>query len=47
MDIQKEYEQDDSYGDEMFPFQSENDEQSKTPPSYSTGTMDKFLMRKK
>ena len=46
-EIQKEYEQDDSYGDEMFPFQSENEEQSKTPPSYSTGTMDKYLMRKK
>lgn len=46
-ELQKEYEQDDSYGDEMFPFQSDNEEPPKTTPSYSTAKMDRFLMRKK
>jgi hypothetical protein len=46
-EIQKEYDQDDSYGDDLFPFQAESEESDDKPPSYSTGTMDKYLMRKK
>jgi hypothetical protein len=46
-EIQKEYDQDDSYGDDLFPFQAESEEYDDKPPSYSTGTMDKYLMRKK
>ena len=46
-EIQKEYDQDDSYGDDIFPFQAESEESDDKPPSYSTGTMDKYLMRKK
>jgi len=46
-EIQKEYEEDHSYGDELFPFQSEKEENDNNTSTYSTGTMDKFLMRKK
>ena len=46
-EIQKEYDQDDSYGDDLFPFQAESEESDDKPPSYSTGTMYKYLMRKK
>ena len=46
-EIQKEYDPDDSYGDDLFPFQAESEESGDKPPSYSTGTMDKYLMRKK
>ena len=43
-EIQKEYEEDHSYGDELFPFQSEKEENDNNTSTYSTGTMDKFLM---
>ena len=46
-EIQKEYEEDHSYGDELFPFQSDKEENGNNTSTYSTGTMDKFLIRKK
>ena len=47
-ELQKEYEEDESYEDEMFAFQSENEEKKEQPKmSHPTGTMDRFLMRKK
>lgn len=44
-ELQKEYE--DHSDDELFPFQSEKEENDNNKSRYSIGTMDKFLMRKK